>query len=624
MAKDIKKQIQHIDLSTITNHNIVKKLNCQECNAFCDDLRKYIVSSVAKNGGHLSSSLGSVDAIVSLCRVFDFDKDKVLFDVGHQCYAYKVLTGRSLDNLRQKDGTSGFQKLSESKYDVFEAGHSSTSISAANGMAIARDLNKENYDIIAFIGDASIVNGLAFEGLNNVSQGKHKIIIVLNDNNMSISRPIGGMGRFFKHISTSTIYNVAKRKYKKILSKTRLGNKIYNFSFRLKNEIKHFLIPTTVFDNMGFKFIGPIYGHDIKAMDKAFKRAQKETKSCVIHLRTIKGKGYKPAENDAKGSWHGVGPFDVATGQPLKASIGTSWSQEYAMGLHKKMSGDTKSILITPAMINGSCLQECFKDFRKRCFDVGIAEEHAFTMASGLALSGFHPVISIYSTFLQRGYDEMVHDVVRMNLNCTVLVDRAGLSGPDGGTHQGTFDESLIYDLPNTCISMALNDKQAKELLDEAFNFDKGLFVIRYPRGNVMQYDGNYKKVGFGNWVEMRIVDNAKTCVVSIGPKTNELNDLIVESNLPIDVYNAVYLKPVNDKWIYKLLKYDKIIIYNVYATKNGFAYGLEDDLIAKGYKGTIITKALPNKFISHGTIDQQLQDAELTPQYVFDNVINK
>ena len=611
------KKIQ-IDIKQINDPNIVKSIPYKQLGNFSDEIRRYIIQSVSKNGGHLASNLGTVDATISLCRCFDFSKDKILFDVGHQSYTYKILTGRSLDNLRQKNGISGFQKIKESTYDVFEAGHSSTSISAANGMAIARDLKDEDYNIIAFIGDASIVSGLAFEGLNNVSQGNHKIIIILNDNNMSISRPIGGMGRFLKRISHSAVYTSAKEKYKRILLKTRIGNKIYNASFRFKNRIKHFLVPVTIFDNMGFKYIGPVSGHDFKAMDKAFLKAKKQKKSVVVHLRTIKGKGYKYSENDKIGDWHGVKPFDIKTGLSIEQDKTASWSKIYADIVHDAMSKNQNLVVINPAMVNGSSLQNIFKDFKKRCFDVGISEEHAFTMASGVSLNGLHPIISIYSTFLQRGYDEMLHDVIRMNLNCTVLIDRSGLCGNDGDTHLGIFDESLIYNLPGNVITMASNPKQAKILFIESISSNHGLFAIRYPKENIFIYD-NDKIANFAEWNKILDYTGAKKCVVGVGPNTIRLCKLISDSNKNVDVYEAVYQKPYNFVYINELKKYSEIIIYQSYATKHGFVDDLTIKLYQSNYKGKLVLKYVPDQFINEASIQEQLKDLKLLPEDIFE-----
>ena len=424
-----KKELKHIDLTKIENPKFLKGMSYQELDVLSDDIKNYIVDITSKNGGHLSANLGTIEATISLCRVFDFSKDKIIFDVGHQCYTYKLLTGRSLETLRKKDGISGYQKLSESPYDHFEAGHSSTSISAASGMAIARGLKKEKYHIIAFIGDSSIQNGLAFEALNNLAQSGQKVIIVLNDNDMSISQPVGGMSKVFRRMSGSSFYLKSKNVFRKFFFLTRFGKWMWVKFTKIKNWFKRKVINLTMFDTLGFDYIGPVDGHYIRHVEKALKRAKKSPKSVVVHIKTIKGHGYKYAEEDVDGEWHGVSSFNKETGEFKSRDALVSWSEQYKFLLKNEMEIDKDLVTIVPATGHGSDLDSLFVSFPNRMIDVGIAEEHAFTMAGGLAVSGMHPVVSIYSTFLQRGYDELAHDIARMNFNLTILIDRAGLVG---------------------------------------------------------------------------------------------------------------------------------------------------------------------------------------------------
>ena len=434
-----KKVIQRINLNEIKDPSFLARLNYDELNALSKDITDYIVDVTAKNGGHLSSNLGVVDATIALCRTFDFSKDKIIFDVGHQCYAYKILTGRSLERLRQKDGVCGFQRMDESPFDHFEAGHSSTSIAVANGMAVARDLNGEKYDVIAFIGDSSIANGLAFEALNDVAMQKHKVIIVLNDNDMSISYPVGGLSRLFRKYGTSSFYTKSKTFFRKILCWNGFGRWLYKIGGNFKNWIKIHVLRTNLFDNLGYALIGPVDGHDLKALEKAFAKAKKLNKSVVVHIKTVKGKGYEFAEDDKTGDWHGVGPFDKETGKSLKPETLT-WPELYSNLLLESMKNNDKLVAIVPGTGVGSYIDKIHKEFPKRTIDVGIAEEYAVTMSGGLSASGYHPVVSIYSTFLQRAYDEISHDVARPGLNATLLIDRAGLVGNDGTSHQGIYD----------------------------------------------------------------------------------------------------------------------------------------------------------------------------------------
>lgn len=607
-----KKETKHINLQEIKDPKFLGELTYKELDVLSEDISKYIIDVTSKNGGHLSSNLGVIDATIALCRVFDFSKDKIVFDVGHQCYTYKILTGRSLERLRQKDGVSGFQRMSESGYDHFESGHSSTSISVISGMAIARDLKKEKYDTIAFIGDASIANGLAFEGINVSSVNNHKMIIVLNDNDMSISKPVGAIARMFRKFSTSNLYRKSKKAYRKIMNLTWIGRKIYAFTALIKNWFKRHVIKINIFDAIGgYSFIGPVDGHNIKALEKAFKRSQRTDKSTIVMIKTIKGKGYKYAEDDEKGEWHGVGKFDVETGDSVPSSR-IYWSTVYSDFIYNKIKEDEKSVLIVPATELGSNLNQTFKDFPEQCIDVGIAEEHAVTMAAGLAANGIHPIISIYSTFMQRAYDQTIHDVVRTHQAVTFIIDRSGLVGNDGSTHQGIFDESFLLGMPDNVIAMPSNIKQAKCIFEESFKHQLPFF-IRCPREKIFIDKTNNEVVGFGKW--KKIYDGNEIAIVSIGPETEILKDLIKGKGVAL--YNAIYLRPMDEGCINELLKYKKVIIYDAYGVESGFAYHLNAKLTKLGYKGDIIIKAVPNEFIHHSSLLEQKTDLGLLPEQI-------
>ena len=613
-----KKEIKHVDLAKIENPNFLKTMSYQELDVLSDDIRKYIIEITSKNGGHLSSHLGSVEATISLCRNFDFTKDKIIFDVGHQCYTYKILTGRKLETLRQKGGISGFQKMNESPYDHFEAGHSSTSISAASGMAIARDLKKEHFDVVAYIGDSSIQNGLALEALNNLSQSNHKVIIVLNDNDMSISQPVGGMSKMFRNFSSSAFYIKSKNFSRKVFGVTRFGRWIWVKFTKIKNWFKRKVINMTMFDNLGFDYIGPIDGHYIRHIDKALKKAKKSQKSVVLHLKTIKGKGYEYAEEDKDGDWHGVSKFNVETGEIAAPNGMVTWSEQYKCLLRNEMELNKNVITIVPATGHGSSLDSLFKVFPTRMIDVGIAEEHAFTLAGGLASQGMHPVVSIYSTFLQRSYDELSHDVARMNFNMTILIDRAGLVGSDGDTHQGIYDEAFLYTIPNVTIAMASRSNEALSLVKESL-CNHGVFAIRYPRESFHSKADAVKKIPYGSWkVELEGKDK-ETAIVSVGPITLKLKEKLVESKKDVTLYNAIYLKPFDEKLAKELLSYKKVIIYNAYATKEGFANALEAYLLERNYSGKVISKTVPTVFVKQATIDEQREEFGLRIDDIID-----
>ena len=597
-----KKELRRIDLKGIENPNFLKELNYKELKILSNDIRDYILKVTSVQGGHLSSNLGVIDSTISLCRSFDFSKDKIIFDVGHQCYTYKILTGRNLDKLRSKDGVAGFQKMNESSYDHFEAGHSSTSISVANGMAIARDLNKDNYEIIAFIGDGSIVNGLALEGLNLAAQDGHKIIIVLNDNDASISRPVGGLSKTFRKISTSNFYMRSKTFFGKVL-----GKKLSRFFGKIKDWFKRHLLSINIFDIFGYKVIGPIDGHDIKAMDKAFNKAKKLNQSVVVHIKTIKGHGYKYAEKDPYGKWHGVGGFDIETGTIYKDESKKSWSVLYKESVEKVMETYDDAVMLVPATGTGSHLGSVFQKYPDRIIDVGIAEEHAITMAGGLSVSGKHPIISIYSTFLQRGYDQISHDLARMNLSATFLVDRSGLAGEDGDTHQGIYDEAFLLSIPNTIIAMASNENEANYLLLESFKH-KAPFFIRFPKENVKNIleERDYQ---FGQWPVLYQSKGKKKAIVSVGPITRELEERLIADNIDVTLYFALFISPIDMDAVRELVKYDEVIIFDAYATENGFARYLESFLLDNSYKGKVVLKAVPNAFVKQASIEEQRRE---------------
>ena len=604
-----KKEIKHVDLHKIKNPEFLKDLSYKELDVLSEDIRQYIIDITSKNGGHLSSNLGTVEATISLCRNFDFSKDKIIFDVGHQCYTYKILTGRPLETLRQKGGISGFQKISESPYDHFEAGHSSTSISAATGLAYARDLDKKNYDVVAFIGDSSIQNGLAFEGLNALAQSGHKVIIVLNDNEMSISKPVGGLSKLFRGLSTSSFFRKTKGAFRKIF-RGRFGRWILDKFTSFKNWFKRKVINMTMFDNLGYSVIGPVDGHYIRQVDKALQRAKKQTKSVVVYLKTIKGKGYSYAEVDTDGDWHGVSKFDVSTGEQSKKNAEVSWSSQYNVLLKNEMKINKKIITIVPATGHGSALDSLFTIYPNRVIDVGISEEHAFTFAGALSLSGYHPVISIYSTFLQRSYDELSHDVARMNLNATILIDRAGLVGNDGETHQGVYDEAFLYTIPNVTIAMASRSNEALSLLKESM-CEHGVFAIRYPREYFSDKGEEVKKISYGSWKTE--LEGKDTAIISVGPVTLKLKEELIKAHKNVTLLNAIYLRPFDEKKLHGLINFKKIIIYNAYATKEGFANAVEAELMNIGYKGEVISKTVPTEFIKQATIAEQRQEFGLT-----------
>ena len=586
----------------------IKELSLVELENVAQSLREDILEYNSINGGHLGSNLGIVEITLGLHRVFDFPKDKLLFDVGHQCYAHKLLTSRSLETLRKKDGISGFQKRDESEYDCFEAGHSSTSLSAALGMAISRDLNKEDHNIIALIGDGSVVSGPSFEALNNLAHINNKIIIILNDNEMSISRPVGGTAKLLSKIRMSVGYNKAKSGYQRFLTKTKIGHKFYKMTANVKDKWKRMIVPPTFFESLGLDYLGPIDGHNLKSLEKALKKAKKAQKTIIIHCHTVKGKGYKYAENDKEGKWHGVGPFNKETGE-IKCSCNNSWSSFYSSLVFNSMK-DERLVYVNPAMIRGFEAESIFATYKERAFDVGIAEEHAVSLVSGLALSKKHPILAIYSTFLQRAIDQVNQDLCRMSLPCTILIDRAGLVGQDGETHQGIFDEGLLITNPNIVISMPSSEQEAEYVYNLSLS-STCPFVIRYPRDN--SYKSLIENVNLNEfmWPIFRNNQNS-SLIIGVGGLFNKLSSLIIEEDLPYDLMNALFIKPLDEKALNLALKYQKIVIYNPYSTRFGLVNEVLGYLLKHGYKGEVIVKCINDEFIKQATIEEQLKDLGL------------
>ncbi len=615
MSKKKVNNVEHINLHEIKDPSFLKDLSFKQLDILADDIRKEIIRCTAKNGGHLSSNLGVVELTIAIEHFFDLSKDKLIFDVGHQCYTHKILTGRPLDNLRQTNGISGFQKIDESVYDCFDAGHSSTSISVADGFAIARDLKGEDYQVIALIGDGSIPSGLAFEGLNNIASGNHKVVIILNDNGMSISKPVGALSKIFGRISTGAGYNRIKYGYRRAIAHGKIGKKIYNFTLRIKNWLKRHLTAPNIFTDLGFAYIGPVDGHDIKKLEKAFKRVQNTEKSVVVHVCTTKGKGYEPAENDNLGSWHGVAPFKVESGAPVKPNTKETWSKFFANLSLIEMEKHENAFLISPATLVGAEMDEVLKRFPKRGLDVGIAEEHAATLSGGLSHSGLHPIISIYSTFMQRAYDEISHDLARTKSNATILVDRAGLVGFDGETHQGIYDSAYLASIPNVVISMPSNRDEAEYLYEESFN-NHGVFVIRYPR-DICEQKSIKSNYSFGKWNLVKESKTKKVAVIAVGPLLRELEAFIEKENIDCTLYNALFINPVDEDALRSLLSYDKIVIYDAYSTQGGLVSLVTLKLSTLKFKGLISVHCVPNVFVKQASIKEQLESFGLLPEQI-------
>ena len=604
-----KKQLRTFDLSKPFVPSDIKDLKEDELILLSNEIRKNIILNCSKNGGHLSASLGVVELTVAIHHYFDLPKDKLIFDVGHQSYAHKILSGRTLDNLRHKDGVSGFQKRNESEYDPYEAGHSSTSISAAMGFATARDLNKEDYQVIAVIGDASLANGVAYEALNNLGAFDHKVIVIINDNNQSIGKSVGHSSNMWEKFRLSNGYLRRKEKYVRVMKKTKLGRGIYKVTSAIKNFFKYLLVKKNTFQNMGLYYISNIDGHDIKALERAFKYAKNAPSSVAIHVTTIKGKGYPYAEKDKEGKWHGVTPFDIETGESLKKPDPSylTWSEVYANLVDKNMETHEEMVVINPATVIGSHLCHVFDKYPERTFDVGISEEHAAIFASGMAVNGLHPYLSVYSTFLQRSYDEISHDIARMNVPVTMLIDRVGLPGSDGETHEGIFDVAYLNTIPNVSIAMAKDQNEAESLFNFSLNYRYPL-AIRYLRGKTLKQEStDIKELKLGQWCMENNGDD--TAIITYGPIVNDVLERFKEHT----VVNAIFQKPIDIELLKTLLNKKHIVIYDVYGTLEGFASIVKEALYKLSYHGKISSLVVPSSFIKHGTISEQMKELGIT-----------
>lgn len=559
----------------------IKKMSIDELENLCQDIRSFLIDNVSKTGGHLSSNLGIVELTVALHYTFFSPKDKLIFDVGHQSYVHKILTGRAnrFSTLRQYKGLSGFQKRYESEHDVWEAGHSSTSLSAALGMAVARDLHHEDYQVVPVIGDGSLTGGMAMEALNQIGYEKRNMVIIFNDNNMSISKNVGAMDAAFTRMRTSKPYITLKEDLSSTLSNTKIGNSLLNNLRSIKNSVKDNVVDTSIFGEFGLDYIGPVDGHDIKTLLKILKAAKKHKGPIVVHVITKKGKGYTYAEEDTTGKWHGVPQFDKKSGMFLsKTPTGhASWSEVISENLIQLAHKNEEIVAITPAMMGGSKLTKFFTTFPERSFDCGIAEEHAITFAASLANSGMRPFVSIYSSFLQRAYDQINHDVARMDLPVVIGIDRCGLVGEDGETHHGVFDIAMLRTMPNMILSQPKDAKEAQQLLYTAFTQDHP-FAIRYPRGNIpFAMSEPCELIPIGSWTKWSFNANSKVIVIAYGSDVDKIISKATVNAQPITVINARFIKPLDEVMMKEIMKSKlPVIIY-------------ETDILAGGLSSAIV-----------------------------------
>ncbi|EKQ58217.1 MULTISPECIES: 1-deoxy-D-xylulose-5-phosphate synthase [unclassified Clostridium] len=584
----------------------LKKLNEDDYKVLSNEIREFLIDSVSKTGGHLASNLGVVELTLSLFKAFNFDEDKIVWDVGHQSYVYKILTGRKegFKNLRQLNGISGFPKRNESKYDYFDTGHSSTSISAALGIARARDIKKEKYNVISVIGDGALTGGMALEALNDVGFRKTNLIIVLNDNQMSISKNVGGLSRYLNKLRIAPTYNKLKTDIHASLDSSNLGKNIAGKISKVKDSIKQLIVPSMLFENMGVKYIGPIDGHDINAMTEVFRMAKEVNGPVIIHVLTQKGKGYALAE-ESPSKYHAVSSFDLESGES-KVSPKNSYSKAFGKALINLGAEDDKIVAITAAMPEGTGLRCFSQKYKDRFFDVGIAEEHAVTLAAGMASNGLKPVFAVYSTFLQRAFDQMLHDVCIQNLPVVFAIDRAGIVGEDGETHQGINDLSYLSMIPNIHIVAPKCLEEVEVLLKWALNKNAPV-AIRYPRGgNIINTLSPIEEVEEGKW---EIINKgSKVCIISTGKMVQHAmlaKDILYEKGLNPTIVNATFIKPIDKN----MLEYIKEEGYNILTIednilKGGLGSAVKNYLCEIDYRGTIRSLGYDDQFIPQGNVE--------------------
>lgn len=538
-------------LENITSPEDIKKLNTDEMNALAREIREFLVDSVSKTGGHLASNLGDTEIILAIHKVFDTSRDRLVFDVGHQCYVHKILTGRKdmFDTLRKTDGLAGFPKPKESVHDAFIAGHASNSVSVALGMARARTLKGEDYSVIAILGDGALTGGLAYEGLSDAGDSEEPIIVILNDNGMAIGSNVGGIAKYLAHQRLEPGYMKFKRAYRRFMELTALGRWLYKIIHAVKTAVKEAIFHCSMFEEMGFQYMGPVDGHDINMMAYVLERARELKKPVLIHAITRKGNGYAPAERDPD-LYHGVSPFDPKEGVIVSENV--DFSAVFGKTLCDMAEKDRRICAVTAAMEIGTGLSDFQRRHPNRFFDVGIAEGHAVSMCAGLAKEGMTPVFAVYSTFLQRAYDMLLHDTAIMNLHTVFCVDRAGLVGADGETHNGTFDIPYLTSIPNMVIYSPSSFKELEKMLRAAIEDERGPVCVRYPRGG----EGTYKDCAQGDFTVIK--DGADFTLITYGIMVNEAikaAEMLEKDNVSVQIIKLNRVYPINYGDVLKTVK---------------------------------------------------------------------
>ncbi|MBE2939327.1 1-deoxy-D-xylulose-5-phosphate synthase [Anoxybacillus flavithermus] len=619
-----------MDVTAIQNPKFLKQMSNEQLVQLSEQIRQFLIEKLSKTGGHIGPNLGVVELTIALHKVFDSPKDKLIWDVGHQSYVHKILTGRAsqFDTLRQYKGLCGFPKRSESEHDVWETGHSSTSLSAAMGMAIARDLKGTDEYIVPIIGDGALTGGMALEALNHIGHEKKDMIVILNDNEMSIAPNVGALHNVLGRLRTAGKYHWVKDELEMLLKKIpAVGGKLATTAERVKDSIKYLLVSGVFFEELGFTYFGPVDGHNFEDLFENLHYAKKAKGPVLVHVITKKGKGYHPAESDKVGTWHGTGPYKIETGDFIQSKQSApSWSAVVSETVRKLAREDRRIVAITPAMPVGSKLEGFASEFPERMYDVGIAEQHAATMAAGLATQGMKPFLAIYSTFLQRAYDQVVHDICRQNLNVFLGIDRAGLVGADGETHQGVFDIAFLRHIPNIVLMMPKDENEGQHMVYTAIQYDGGPIAMRFPRGNGLgvPMDKQLKKIPIGTWEVLR--EGIDVAILTFGttiPMALQAAERLANEGVSVQVVNARFIKPLDEAMLHTLLQQNMpLLTIEEAVLQGGFGSAVIEFAHDHGYHGAIIDRmGIPDRFIEHGGVSQLLEEIGLTTEHVMERI---
>ncbi|MEE6450466.1 1-deoxy-D-xylulose-5-phosphate synthase [Gottfriedia acidiceleris] len=613
-----------MDLTTIENPSFLKNKTNGELEVLSEEIRKFLIQQLSETGGHIAPNLGVVELTIALHKVFDSPKDKFLWDVGHQSYVHKILTGRAKEftTLRQFKGLCGFPKRNESEHDVWETGHSSTSLSAAMGMAIARDIKKTGEYIIPIIGDGALTGGMALEAMNHIGHEQKDVIVILNDNEMSIAPNVGALHSILGRLRTTGKYRWAKGELEGVIKKIPgIGDKLSSTSKKLKDSLKYLVTQGMFFEEMGFTYFGPVDGHNFEDLFESLEYAKKTKGPVLVHVLTKKGKGYKPAESDDIGTWHGTGPYKVESGKLIKPDKAPpAWSKLVSDTVLKLALKDERIVALTPAMPVGSKLENFQAQLPDRIFDVGIAEQHAATVAAGLATQGMKPFLAIYSTFLQRAYDQVLHDICRQNLNVFIGIDRAGLVGADGETHQGVFDIAFLRHIPNLVLMMPKDENEGQHMVNTAIQYEDGPIALRFPRGNGIgvPMDEQLKEIPIGSWEVLR--EGSDAVILTFGTTIKmalDAADELEKENISVKVVNARFIKPMDTAMLNDIFKAGKpILTIEEAVLQGGFGSAVLEFASSNHFQNVRVERiGIPDLFVEHGDVDKLLEEIHLTKE---------